>query len=143
MPELPWAGSLDLERVKLLATPPRELPATALLTILRAGAYGARAAEPYATALYARIADAFVPGLLLMLAFALGRRFSRTASVAPILIQAVAIGFIAIILTGASSALGEIGFLTPALAACLPVLLLAAIVLGLAGIGRGLRPRAA
>ena len=143
MVELSWPDRLDLDRVKLLATPPRELSFAQLLEILRAGAYGARPSQPYATALYARLAGAFVPALLLVLAFALGRRFSRTGNVAPILIQAVIIGFAAIILTGASSALGEIGFLTPALAACLPVLLLAAVVLGLAGSLRGLRPKAA
>ena len=84
--ELRWPDRLDLDRVRLLATPPRELPAAQLVEILRAGAYGARPAEPYATALYARLAGAFVPGLLLMLAFALGRRFSRTGSVAPVLV---------------------------------------------------------
>jgi lipopolysaccharide export system permease protein len=140
LPELTWTGEIDLSLVRLLATPPRELGAGRLLEIMEAGAYGMRAPEPYSTALHARAAGAVLPGLLLLLAFALGRTFDRTATVAPILIKGVAVGFSAIILSGVAGAFGEIGVLPPALAAWSPILLLAALVLLLARPGHRLRP---
>lgn len=143
LPEARWDGDIDLTRLTLLATPPRELAASRLVEVLVAGAYGMRAAEPYATALHARAAGSLLPGLLLFLTFALGRGFSRTRGLAPILIRAVAIGFSAIILTGVSGALGEVGFLTPALSAWLPVLLLALLVLLAGGLNITGRPRTA
>ena len=50
---------------------------------------------------------------LMMLAFALVRRFSRTASIAPVFMAAVAIGFSLLIVSGVTSALGEVGFIAP------------------------------
>ena len=136
-----WPADIDLDRVQLLATPPRELQAGRLIEILRTGAYGMRAAEPYLTALHLRVAGALVPALLLLLAFALARRFSRTASIAPILVSGITLGFASILAGGVASALGEVGVLPPALAAWAPPLTLAAIVLaiGLSG-NRRLRP---
>jgi lipopolysaccharide export system permease protein len=128
LPSYDWPSSIDLARLRLLATPPRELGGGRLLEILSAGAYGMRASEPYLTALHGRIAGAFVPGLLVLLAFALARRFSRTATVAPILILGMTLGFTAIISSGVTSALGEVGLISPLLAAWSPVLVLAAIV---------------
>jgi len=77
----------------------------------------------------------------ILLAFALARRFSRTASIAPILIAGITLGFASILAGGVASALGEVGVLPPALAAWAPPLTLAAIVLaiGLSG-SRRLRP---
>jgi lipopolysaccharide export system permease protein len=129
LPSYDWSRSIDLARLRILATPPRELDGGRLLDILGAGAYGVRAPEPYLTALHGRIAGAFVPGLLLLLAFALARRFSRTATVAPILILGITLGFTAIIASGVASALGEVGLISPMLAAWSPVAALAAIVL--------------
>ncbi len=131
-----WPRSIDLARLRILATPPRELDGGRLLDILGAGAYGVRAPEPYLTALHGRIAGAFVPGLLLLLAFALARRFSRTATVAPILILGITLGFTAIIASGVASALGEVGLLSPLLAAWAPVLALLALVLAFGGLGQ-------
>lgn len=135
LPGYDWPNAIDLDRLRLLATPPRELAGGRLLEILSAGAYGVRAAEPYLTALHARIAGAFVPGLLLLLAFALARRFSRTATVAPILILGLALGFTAIIASGVTSALGEVGLISPLLAAWSPVLGLALVVLAVGFFG--------
>lgn len=137
-----WPVSIDLERVRLLATPPRELPAARLIEILRAGAYGMRAAEPYRTALHARLAGAAVPALLLLLAFALARRSGRTATVAPILVAGIGIGFTAILAGGVAGALGEVGVIRPALAAWLPPAALALAVLAIGMPGRR-RARAA
>lgn len=136
-----WPAAIDLDRVRLLATPPRELQAGRLVEILRAGAYGMRAAEPYLTALHLRVAGALVPALLLLLAFALARRFSRTASIAPILVAGITLGFGSILAGGVASALGEVGVLSPALAAWAPPATLALIVfvIGVSG-SRRLRP---
>lgn len=133
--ELPLA--IDLEQVRLMTRPPRELPLTKLAEIAGAGGYGLRALEPYRTWLHQRVAGALVPGLLMLLAFALVRRFSRTASIAPVFLTAVAIGFSFLITSGVSSALGEVGLLAPPLAAWAPPLALAALVLGLGSHERG------
>ena len=69
---------------------------------------------------------------LMMLAFALVRRFSRTASIAPVFMTAVAIGFTLLIVSGVTSALGEVALLNPILAGWGPPLCLAMIVLWLA-----------
>jgi LPS export ABC transporter permease LptG len=133
--ELPLA--IDLEQVRLMIRPPRELSLVKLAGIATAGGYGLRALEPYRTWLHLRVAGALVPALLMMLAFALVRRFSRTASIAPVFLTAVAIGFTFLITSGVTSALGEVGLLPPALAAWAPPLALAALVLGFGGHERG------
>jgi lipopolysaccharide export system permease protein len=142
LPALEWPGVIDLERIRLLARPPRELALLQLWDIARRGGYGLRAAEPYRTWLHERIAGSFVPMLLMMLGFALVRRFSRTASIAPVFMTAVGIGFTLIIMSGVASAMAEVGLLAPPVAAWAPPLLLGAIVLamgardGLMGWGR-------
>jgi LPS export ABC transporter permease LptG len=132
LPTLDWAGDIDLDRIQLLARPPRELSLRQLRDIAAASGYGLRAPEPYQTWLYQRLAGTLVPMFLMMLAFALVRRFSRTASIAPVFMTAVGIGFSLLIISGVASALGEVGVLAPALAAWGPPLVLAAIVLALA-----------
>lgn len=131
-PELEWPGSIDVQRIQLLARPPRELGLGQLQDIVAAGGYGLRASEPYLTWLHQRIAGAFVPMFLMMLAFALVRRFSRTSSIAPVFMTAVAIGFTLLISSGVASALGEVGLIRPVLAGWAPPLILGLIVLGLA-----------
>ena len=113
---LDWPGRIDVERIQLLARPPRELGLGQLQDIVAAGGYGLRAQEPYLTWLHQRIAGAFVPMFLMMLAFALVRRFSRTSSIAPVFMTAVAIGFTLLISSGVASALGEVGLIRPVLA---------------------------
>ena len=129
---LEWPGKIDVERIQLLARPPRELGLRQLQDIVAAGGYGLRAQEPYLTWLHQRIAGAFVPMFLMMLAFVLVRRFSRTASIAPVFMIAVAIGFTLLISSGVASALGEVGLIRPVLAGWVPPSVLAAIVLVLA-----------
>ena len=113
LPSVDWPGQIDIARVQLLARPPRELELVQLQEIAAAGGYGLRAQEPYLTWLHQRIAGAFVPMFLMMLAFALVRRFSRTASIAPVFMTAVAIGFTLLIMSGVASALGEVALSTP------------------------------
>ena len=129
---LDWPGAIDVARIQLLARPPRELGLGQLRDVIAAGGYGLRAREPYLTWLHQRLAGSFVPMFLMMLAFALVRRFSRTASIAPVFMTAIAIGFALLISSGVASALGEVGLLSPVLAGWGPPLLLAAIVLWLA-----------
>ena len=129
---LDWPGKIDIQRIQLLARPPRELGLGQLRDIVTAGGYGLRAQEPYLTWLHQRIAGSFVPMFLMMLAFALVRRFSRTSSIAPVFMAAVAIGFTLLISSGVASALGEVGVIRPVLAGWAPPVLLALIVLGLA-----------
>ena len=129
---LDWPGRIDVARIQLLARPPRELGLGQLTEIVAAGGYGLRAQEPYLTWMHQRIAGAFVPMFLMMLAFALVRRFSRTASIAPVFMTAVAIGFILLISSGVASALGEVGLVRPVLAGWVPPLVLGLIVLALA-----------
>ena len=69
---------------------------------------------------------------LMMLAFALVRRFSRTASIAPVFMAGVAIGFTLLIASGVTSALGEVGLIRPAVAGWMPPLILGIVVLALA-----------
>ena len=136
VPALIWPGVIDLELVQLMARPARELPMGDLLAIVNGEGQGMRAVEPYATWLHLRIAGAFVPGCLLLIAFGLARRFGRTATLAPIFVTAVATGFGFIILGGVSSALGEVGFLPPPVAAWTPTLLLMLTVVALGRMGR-------
>lgn len=132
LPLVDWPGHIDIERIRLLARPPRELELSQLLAIAAADGYGLRARDPYLTWINQRIAGAFVPMFLMMLAFALVRRFSRTASIAPVFMTAVAIGFTLLIVSGVTSALGEVALLNPILAGWGPPLCLAMIVLWLA-----------
>jgi lipopolysaccharide export system permease protein len=127
-----WPAAIDMAQIQLLARPPRELTLAQLLDVISAGGYGLRAREPYLTWAHQRVAGTFVPMFLMLLAFALVRRFSRTASSAPVFMTAVAIGFSLLILSGVASALGEVGFVDPMLAGWGPTLLLALIVLALA-----------
>ena len=129
---LEWPGRIDVARIQLLARPPRELGLWQLQDVVAEGGYGLRAKEPYLTWIHQRIAGAFVPMFLMMLAFALVRRFSRTASIAPVFMTAVGIGFTLLISSGVASALGEVGLIRPLLAGWVPPLLLGLIVLGLA-----------
>lgn len=129
---LDWPGKIDVERIQLLARPPRELGMGQLWDIIVAGGYGLRPPEPYLTWMHQRIAGALVPMFLMMLAFALVRRFSRTASIAPVFMAGVAIGFTLLIGSGVASALGEVGLIRPVIAGWLPPLLLGALVLALA-----------
>lgn len=139
--EVPVA--VDLEQLRLMARPPRELAFAQLARIVAAGGYGLRALEPYRTWLHQRVAGASVPTLLMMLAFALVRRFGRTASVAPVFLAAVGTGFTFLIVAGVASALGEVGVVPPALAAWGPPAALAALILGLTLRDSVARPRPA
>ena len=106
---LDWPGQIDIDRIQLLARPPRELDAASSCSrSLQRGRLRAAGARALPDLAHQRIAGAFVPMFLMMLAFALVRRFSRTASIAPVFMTAVAIGFSLLIMSGVASALGEV-----------------------------------
>jgi lipopolysaccharide export system permease protein len=127
--ELHWPGRIDLDEIALLAREPRELSMAQLGTIIAHQGFAIRATHPYETWLHVRLASAVVPFLLVLLAFALAGRFSRTATLAPIFIRSIAIGFSFHVIEGLVVALGEVGLLDPRIAAWGMPLGLAAVIL--------------
>jgi len=131
LPELHWDGEIELEHLRLVARPPRELALTDLWALLVSDGYGQRPRELYQTWVNARLAQFFGAPLVFCLAFALGQGWRRTGEVTRLMLGGLALGFSFFILDGAAVALGEVGFLPGALAAWAPPLLLACLVLHL------------
>lgn len=122
LPGVRWSGRIDLAEVALIAREPRELSLTQLGTVIANEAFGIRSTAAYSTWLHVRLANAVVPFLLVVLAFALAGRFSRTGTLAPIFIRGIGIGFSFHVAEGVVVALGEVGVVEPRLAAwALPV----------------------
>lgn len=117
LPGLAWAGKIDLGEIALLAREPRELSLTQLSQVITNEAFGIRSTAAYSTWLHVRLANAVVPFLLVVLAFALAGRFSRTGTLAPIFIRGIGIGFSFHVAEGIVVALGEVGLVEPRLAA--------------------------
>ncbi|MFO1068683.1 MAG: LptF/LptG family permease [Geminicoccaceae bacterium] len=127
---LHWQGTIDLPSIALLARDPRELSLTQLSGIIANNAFAIRSIDPYTTWLNVRLANAVVPFLLVVLAFALAGRFSRTGTIAPIFIRGIAIGFTFHVMEGVVVALGEVGLVSPRIAAWgLPLGLAIAVLL--------------
>jgi lipopolysaccharide export system permease protein len=127
--ELAWRGTIDLDRIALLAREPRELSLAQLATVIANQGFAIRATDAYETWLHVRIAGAIVPFLLVILAFGVARRFSRTGTLAPIFLRGVGIGFSFLVAEGLLVALAEVGLVSPMLAAWLLPLGLATAVL--------------
>lgn len=125
-----WNGRIELGDIALLAREPRELSIAQLRTVIANNAFAIRTTDAYRTWLHVRLANAVVPFLLVVLAFGLARRFSRTGTLAPVFIRGIAIGFGFHICEGIVVALGEVGVLDPLLAAWTLPLGLALFVLG-------------
>jgi lipopolysaccharide export system permease protein len=122
LPSLAWRGKIDLDEIALLAREPRELSLAQLDTVIGNQAFGIRSTAAYSTWLHVRLASAVVPFLLVVLAFALAGRFSRTGTLAPIFIRGIGIGFSFHVAEGVVVALGEVGLVDPRLAAwALPI----------------------
>jgi lipopolysaccharide export system permease protein len=124
-----WQGRIDLDEIALLAREPRELSMAQLRAIIAHRGFGIRPTHPYETWLQVRLAGAAVPFFLVLLAFALAGRFSRTGTLAPIFIRGIAIGFSFHVVEGLVVAIGEVGLLDPMLAAWAMPLGLGAVVL--------------
>jgi LPS export ABC transporter permease LptG len=122
LPSLAWPGKINLDEIALIAREPRELSLAQLGTVIDNQAFGIRSTAAYSTWLHVRLANAVVPFLLVVLAFALAGRFSRTGTLAPIFIRGIGIGFSFHVAEGVVVALGEVGLVAPRLAAwALPV----------------------
>lgn len=130
LPELLWPGAIALDQLALVAREPRELSLGQLQRVIASAAFSIRSTDVYLTWVHVRLANAIVPFLLVVLAFGLARRFSRTGTLAPIFLRGIAIGFGFHIAQGLAVALGEVGFLDPQLAGWALPLGLAAGVLG-------------
>jgi lipopolysaccharide export system permease protein len=125
-----WQGRIELGDIALLAREPRELSLSQLRTVIANRAFAIRSTDAYVTWFHVRLANAIVPFLLVVLAFGLARRFSRTGTLAPVFIRGIAIGFGFHICEGIVVALGEVGLVNPLLAAWALPLGLALVVLG-------------
>lgn len=127
-PTMEWEGQVELEQLRLVARPPRELAFSDLWALLASDGYGQRPRELYATWVNARLAQFFGAPLVLCLAFSLGQGWRRTGEVTRLMLGGLSIGFGFFIVDGASVALGEVGFLPPWLAAWAPPALLACLI---------------
>lgn len=128
LPELLWPGEIELEHLRLVARPPRELAFLDLWALLASDGYGQRPRELYETWVNARLAQFFGAPLVFCLAFALAQGWRRTGEMTRLMLSGLALGFGFFILDGASVALGEVGFLPGWLAAWSPPTLLACLV---------------
>jgi len=129
LPELDWHGSIDLAGLSALSRPPRELSLNELHHLIDVGAYGLKRTEALQTWFYARLSQTLAPMLMLFLAVALTREYSRLGSFARLLFTGVGLGFALFAFDGATVALGEVRLLPPLMAAFLPPLVAAAIIL--------------
>lgn len=130
LPELHWPGAIGLDEVSLVVREPRELSLVQLHRVIASAAFSIRPTDVFRTWVHVRLANAIVPFLLVVLAFGLARRFSRTGTLTPIFLRGIAIGFGFHIAQGLAVALGEVGLLDPQLAGWALPLALAAAVLG-------------
>ena len=122
LPSLAWTGRIELDEIALIAREPRELSLSQLGTVIGNQAFGIRSTAAYSTWLHVRLANAVVPFLLVVLAFALAGRFSRTGTLTPIFIRGIGIGFSFHVAEGVVVALGEVGLVEPRIAAwALPI----------------------
>lgn len=123
------AAPMDPTHLDWLYRPPQELSAWQLADVIIKDGYGAIPTERHRTWLYQRIVGAVAPMLLALLAFAMARRFDRRQGAAVLFLKGIGVGFGYVIANGLMLALGEAGFITPALASFGPLLLLLAFVL--------------
>ena len=126
-----WPARIDLDAVALMARPAAELAYADLLRVVRAGGYGMRAVHAHRTWLHYRLAGALVPAMMLVLPFGFLRSFRRVGGITPLFVKGLATGFAFQILGGFVLALGEGGFVAPAVAAWAPLVLLVAVVVGM------------
>ncbi len=140
-----WRARIDLDAVALMARPASELRYGDLLRVVEAEGYGMRAVHAHRAWLHYRLAGSFVPMLMLVLPLGFLGSFRRVGGITPLFLKGLATGFAFQILGGFVLALGEGGFLDPRIAAWVPTLLLALVVVGmlLRAEGPGRRPRAA
>ncbi len=112
----------------LIANEMRELGSGQLAHLIAHEGYGQRPTHLFRTWLHARIASAFVPGLMIFLVVALAQRFRRFGAFGPLLLFSVGVGFAFFVLDGICLTMGEVGFLPSWFAAWSPKLALASLI---------------
>ncbi len=128
-----WPVRIDLEEVALMAKLPRELSLAQLQRVIAADGFGVGGTEAHRTWLQARLAGLVALWATIVLPFALVRRLARVGETFALFAKGLAVGFVHLIGNGLLLALGELGLLSPALAAWTAPLLFALFVLLLAG----------
>lgn len=116
LPEMTWTDEIEVEAVELLSTQPQALALRDLLRVIQNNGYGQRSPSLYRTWLHARLAGAFLPGLMLLLAASLAQRYRRTGGVTRLFLFGLSIGFATLIFLRTAIAMGEVGVLPPWLA---------------------------
>ena len=122
------AAPIDPAKLDILYRPPQELSLRQLMDVVWSDGYGAITTERHRTWLYQRLIGAAVPILMGWLAFSLARQFDRRQGAGMLFMKGIGIGFSFIIVNGVAVALGESGFLSPAIASFGPAMVLAVIV---------------
>jgi LPS export ABC transporter permease LptG len=131
--ELEWPVHLELDKLALMAKLPRELRFHELRAVFAADGFGMGATDGHRTWLHGRVAGAFGPPLMLLLAFALVRGYARVGMVMPLIAKSLAGGFVFLIGNGLLVAFAEVGLVPPLLGAWLVPVTFALIVAILAG----------
>lgn len=138
LPSMVWPTAIDLEKVGLMAKVPRELTLVQLADVVANDGYGVGTSDSQRTWLHARLAGAIALGAILLLPFALARRFERIGTLPKLWIQGLALGFIWLVGNGFLLALGEVDLIAPEVAAWGAPLAFLVLVAWLGGI---LEPR--
>ncbi len=126
-----FENDIDIDRLGVVARPPQEVALLDLLDIVRHDGYGVVTTQGHMTAIYHRLFGAVLPMLMIMLSFAYARRVTRQGGVTGLFLKGIATGFAFVILSGLMLALAEAGFVGPLIATAGPIVLLAAIIVGL------------
>jgi lipopolysaccharide export system permease protein len=122
-----WRIDLDPEGLSKLWAHPRNLSVGQIRRFAEGAGEGMWAPHLYRTWLYEKLADCFVPLLMLLLSVAMAQQSERVGRVELLLLSGVAIGFAFFIFNGITLAMGEVGMLPPLLAAGVPLAALIAI----------------
>jgi lipopolysaccharide export system permease protein len=123
-----WSGRIEVAALPLIASDMRELRTSDLLHLIEHDGFGQRPADRYRTWLQARIASAFLPGLMIYLVVSLGQRFRRGGGFGTLMLTSLSIGFGFFALDGVCLTMGESGLLPPWFAAWGPKLALACLI---------------
>jgi lipopolysaccharide export system permease protein len=117
-----WQGQINVDHVRALARPARELTLSQQIHIIENDGFAIRTTDAYVTWANHRVAGSMIPSLLVALVLALGRSFSRSGNALGIFVPAMALGFGFLIMNGVVLALGEVSIIRPLIAAWLPTI---------------------
>jgi lipopolysaccharide export system permease protein len=120
-----WQGSLELDRLSLIAKDFRELTLAELSELIRQQGYGQRPTELYRTWFYARLGAMVQPLLMIALVVSLVRTYRRTGSFGQLFLTSLGVGFAYFVFDRTAFAMGEAGFVAPLVAAWSPKVALA------------------